>query len=373
MWYNISITIIHILARKEYDMTLPKAKQLPSGRWRTQLILGKDDAGKRIVKSFTADTEDESVFMAVRYRAEHENESPKDDLTVSKAFELYIKSRNNILSPSTINGYEIIARSRLQHIMKIKCSALTIMDVQTAINLDSTTLSPKSIKSAVGLLKSVMSSQDIELPWKRLTLPQKRKSSETLPSVDIILQTVVGTEIELPCLLAMWCSMRISEIRGLKFSDLIDNGKYIRVQRARMYIEGKDVVREMTKTYESTRTIQLPPYVRALIYSIPHASDDEFIISLGYSTIYKKYANMMQQRGIQTTFHKLRHCFATTLNDLGIPSKYIQKLGGWSTDNVMKSVYTHTTDTVEQHYGNVIDTYFMDKLMVIEGHTDVTQ
>ena len=64
----------------------------------------------------------------------------------------------------------------------------------------------------------------------------------------------------------------------------------------------------------------------------------------------------------QITFHKLRHAFATTLNDLGIPSNYIQKLGGWSTDNIMKSVYTHTTSAKEMEYQKKIDDFFMNAL-----------
>lgn len=66
----------------------------------------------------------------------------------------------------------------------------------------------------------------------------------------------------------------------------------------------------------------------------------------------------MNDNGYNITFHKLRHEFATTLNDLGVPSDYIQKIGGWSTDNVMKSVYTHTTDRKETEYQRVIDGFF---------------
>lgn len=42
-------------------------KQLPSGRWRLQLYLGKDDNGKKVVKSFTADKPWEAVQQAEEY------------------------------------------------------------------------------------------------------------------------------------------------------------------------------------------------------------------------------------------------------------------------------------------------------------------
>ena len=47
-----------------------KAKQLPSGNYRTQVIAGYDEKGKRIVKSFTADTEQESLRLAWEYKSD---------------------------------------------------------------------------------------------------------------------------------------------------------------------------------------------------------------------------------------------------------------------------------------------------------------
>ena len=58
------------------------------------------------------------------------------------------------------------------------------------------------------------------------------------------------------------------------------------------------------------------------------------------------------------TFHTFRHEFATTLNDLGINSEYIQKLGGWNNPVVMRSTYTHTTNEREKEYQTRIDEHF---------------
>lgn len=46
-----------------------------------------------------------------------------------------------------------------------------------------------------------------------------------------IFRSVIGSDIEIPCLLAMWLSLRISEVRGLKFKDISDDGKYISIRR----------------------------------------------------------------------------------------------------------------------------------------------
>jgi len=281
-----------------------------------------------------------------------------EELTVEQAFSLYIDSRDNILSPSTIKGYNIIKNSRLQLIKNIPVSELTVNDIQKAVNIDSERLGRKSIKSAVSLLKTVLELHCVELDFKKITVPQSRPKKYVIPSADAVLKVIIGTELELPCLLAMWLSLRISEVRGLKFKDISVDGKHISVCRAKIYLGNKDVLREKNKTVESTRTNLLPPYILNLIRQVPHQSDDDFIVNLKYEYIRKHFKQLMNDNGFDITFHKLRHIFATTLNDLGVPSEYIQKLGGWSTDIVMKSVYTHTTNAKENEYQSIVDNFF---------------
>ena len=79
-----------------------KAKQLPSGNYRVQVIDGYDDNGKRQVKSFTAETEWEALKMADDYKKGLYKKPC--EMTVYEALEKYIESRDNILSPSTIKG-----------------------------------------------------------------------------------------------------------------------------------------------------------------------------------------------------------------------------------------------------------------------------
>ena len=177
--------------------------------------------------------------------------------------------------------------------------------------------------------------------------------------MEEVLGWIIGTDLELPCLLAMWLSMRISEVRGLQFRDIAPDGKSLSVCRAKLYFDGKDILRDCNKTYESTRLNSLNPYLLELIRNVPHDHEDDFIVTLSYPYIWKHFKQLTKAHGYDMTFHKLRHEFATTLNDLGIPADYIQKLGGWATDNVMKAVYTHTTSAKEVEYQRKIDDYFM--------------
>lgn len=335
-----------------------KATKLPSGNYRTQVVVGVNEKGKRIVKSFTAVTEWESLKLAAEFMEDNAIGIDYKNMTVYQAFTQYINSRSNILSPSTIRGYRNIQQYRLQVIMDIKINNLRINDVQRAVNFDAARLGRKSIKSALSLLKSVLELQDITINMKKITIPKDRPKSVELPPVDKLFKVIIGSELELPCMLAAWLSLRVSEVRGLKFSDISNDGKYITVRRAKICLDNRDVVREQNKTVESTRTIPLPPYLYNMIKKVPHNTEDDYIVPLRYEYIRKHFKKLMEDNGFSITFHKLRHEFATVLNDLGIPDEYIQKLGGWSSDIIMKSVYTHTTSHKEIEYQRIIDGYF---------------
>ena len=337
-----------------------KAIKTPSGKYRVQVVAGYNEFGKRVVKSFTAEHEWEAIKMAEDFKRGVITD--KNELTVYGAFNRYIESRCNILSPSTIKGYRTIRDSRLQAIKDVKIKDLTVADVQMAVNLDAKRLSRKSIRSAIALLGSALDLQDIELKLSKVTLPMSAPKDKYIPKVELVLKAIIGTELELPCLLAMWLSLRVSEVRGLQFKDISPDKQSIYIRRAKMEIDGRDVLRECNKTIKSTRKNTLPKYLYELIEKVPHETDDEFIVQMSYDVLRRRFKKLMVKNGLNITFHTLRHEFATTLNDLGIPPEYIQKLGGWSTDNVMKSVYTHTIINKELMYQNTIDSFFLDSI-----------
>ena len=353
-----------------------KANRLPSGNYRVQVIVKdadghalKDENGKRIVKSFTASTEYEAMRKACEFVGQKQMTKELEEIrreeiskmTVYEAIERYLTNSESVLRPSTLRGYTIIQNTRLQPIKDMPIGSLLLSDIQAAVNRDSTRLCYKSIKEAVSLLQRVLTLNGISLNFKAITIPKDFKKKQALPSVEDVLKPLIGTKYELPCLLAMWCSLRMSEVRGLKYSDVTTKGNmhFLNVQRTRIYFDGEEHTEEKTKTLSSTRTIILPEYLYQIIISQSHKSDDDFIVSLGYNEIYKGFKNKMESIGYKDmTFHKLRHEFATTLNDLGIDGKYIQKLGGWNNPIVMDAVYTHTTETREREYQNRIDNHF---------------
>ena len=319
--------------------------QLPSGSWRTQ-VRYTDKEGNKRKKSITAPTQWEVIKLTEDFRNGVYIEATKT--TVRQAIQNYIDCRRELRSPSTIRGYECILQTRLQHIMNMDAQALKKADINMAIAKDASRgLSYKSIKEAVALLRSALSEIDITIPpVNKYTMPPKSPPKGELPDLQTVLDILIGSSVELPSLLALWCGgMRMSEVRGLQYRDITtdkDGNHYVYINRVKLSISGVDHVRDVNKTEQSTRTVPLPEYLYNMIVNKPHASDKDFIVDEKYTTIKQRYDRLMKKNGIHMTFHDLRAQFATTMNSLGVDKIILQKMGGWSNSQVLDKVYIRT-------------------------------
>lgn len=337
--------------------------QLPSGHFRKQITLGYDKkTGRRITKSITAKTETEAIIMAADYKRRHGIGCPLKNITVFAAISRYIESREDIIATSTLRGYRRMQHNSLQSIMDIELDELCLYDVQKAASLDvkNKNHSRATIKHALGLLNSSLLLMDIDMHLlKRVTIPAPKAEKPELPRVSDVIAAIKDTEFEIPALLAIWCSLRVSEVRGLQYCDISKDGKHITVRRTRIYMDGQDYVSDRTKTVRSNRTIRLPKYLLELIMAQPHKSDDDFIVDKTYNQVSQNFRRYMKNKGLKMTFHQLRHLFASTANDLGVADVYIQKMGGWASNNILKTIYTHTSHEKEDEFQNIIDGFFL--------------
>lgn len=327
-------------------------QQLPSGNWRALFYIENPD-GTRTRKSLTAPTRWEAERLAAEYSGSVEH------LTVAKALDGYLALKKNVLSPSTLYGYQVIRRNRLQSIMDVDIHKLNSVMLQKAINEDAQRMGRKSISEAKNLLMTALKLYGVRTEFN-VTLPPKKPQIKNLPTPAQVIQLVRGTDIELPCMLALWLSLRISEVRGLQFGDLKDG--VLTVQRSKLALANRDVVREVNKTYLSTRQLVLPPYLIGLIQAIPHTSEDEFIVPMSYQDIRAHLTKLTRAKGYTLTFHQLRHLNASVMLSLGVPDKYAMERGGWATNSTLKNVYQHTFSEERKQVDEMIDRYFEEAL-----------
>ena len=338
---------------------MANAKQMPSGNWRVQVFLGTNAAGKKMKKSITAPTRWQAEMLAAEFL--ETVQTARSKFTVAQAVRGYIDSKKNVLSPSTVYCYEIILKNRLQMLMSLDIHEVDSFVMQRAINEEAATKTRKTIAEAKNLIGAALKMYGVNPQWN-VTLPPKVPKVNELPTAEQVIRMIRGTEIELPCLLAMWLSLRMSEVRGLQFGDIKDG--ILTIQRSKLYLGTQDVIRDLNKTFNSTRRLVVPAYIQSLIDRIPHQSETDFIVPLGYKQIKNHLTRLAKANGYQLTFHQLRHLNASIMLMLGIPDKYAMERGGWSSNGVLKSVYQHTFSAERKLVDERIDSFFNDLLRV---------
>ena len=325
-------------------------KKRASGNWMCQFRLD----GK--TKTVTAPTKKQAEYAALRMQMEHKQKIA-DGLTVGEAITQYIESRDGILSPATIAGYQKILRN-----LSIKDALISTLDYQRfvnglskTVNRRGTPMSPKSIANICGLIESSARYCGYTLEAKR---PAPRKTVVTMLDPQAVISLVRGSSIELPVLLAMWLSLSMSEIRGLTVHSV--RGNQLTVRGAVVDVDGVPTYKESNKAYDRTRTLRIPPVILDLIHQTEAWQKGEgFLVPLSGQTIYKRWIRL--QDGTSTmTFHQLRHLNASIMMALGLPDTYAMERGGWTSRQTLNRGYQHTMASRRSDYDDLIDRFFND-------------
>lgn len=335
-------------------LKIPEPEKLPSGSWRIRIQVNGQkysitDKDKKIVKQRAKE-----IYAGKKVER-------RVSLTVKEAMEEQIALKEQVLSPATILGYTRYKDNYFQLIMDVNISTLTQEDVQRAVNADAKRgISAKTIRNAHGFLSSILNFYRPNFHLNTV-LPQKRPYNVHIPEendMKLIWLACRGTDYELPILMGCWLGMRMSEIRGVKFTDVIDGRLHI--QRA--LVRGKSTVQgrktesreKLTKSYSGDRWIKLPERIIKLIENAPHKN--EFICPMSESAIYKNFKKACKKAGVEASrFHDLRHFEASEAHSIGIPDQYQIKRLGHKTDNMLKTTYRHTMRDKEDSFSDLID------------------
>lgn len=330
---------------------MANAKKLPSGSWRVQVYTGTDVNGKRIYKSFTAATKRDAEYLAAQYN-QTQIDINRTDMSLYEATERYIKSKENVLSPSTVRGYYIVLRNYVPELMRIKVRDITAERVQTAFNTFAKTHSPKTCRNAHGLISAVLKVQRPEL-MLNTTLPSKQKRDIYVPDeaeITTMYELAAGTLIEIPFLLATQCGLRASEISALELQDVHDN--YIDIRQAR--VDGRDgAVLKAPKSYAGYRHVPISTDLHDLLVS---RSQEGRVCTLTSGNITKHWERFREKHAISAdcNFHALRHHFASRCLLLGLPQKYTAELMGHSSLDMIQKVYQHTFPSAMDMFADIL-------------------
>lgn len=343
-----------------------KATKLPSGNYRVQVVLGIDINGKRVVKSVTRSTKQQCLIDAQKIK----ECGFEKRLTVFECIEQYIQN-SPFLSPTTIAGYEKILRFAFPSIMDVYLDELTKAKVQNAINLEAQrknrngkTISAKTVHNEYGLLRSALADKDIKF---NVRLPKVYHKNEILPPPAQVINAIKGTDIELPCLLAMWMSLRLSEVMGICYEDI--KGDLLCINRVRVRVNNKEVYKDYAKNDTSIRILKIPPYILQLINNTKAnrltANNGDFtpLFLFTGNALHHKFIKLMKKHNLDLTFHDLRHYYASiSLTMLGLPSKIVQINGGWSNPATLNKIYSQGFESSMADAFVTLNDYFMEEI-----------
>lgn len=334
------------------------AKKLPSGNWRCRAF----DKSTGKVISFTADTKKAAELLVAQWYNGHKIETPQN-LTVADAVRAYIDSKNNILSPSSIRGYEIIYRNCLNGIGDMMLDMVNEKALQAWVNVNAANYAPKSVKSQYGLVCAALRQQKIQLDFASVLLPRQSKAEPLIPTaeqLDTILNIIEGTVIELPVTIAVTLGLRQSEIAALRWSDY--DGERLNIHAAVVPSPNHNLVRkETTKSAASTRIIDVDALCKSRLDRADRKS--EYISGLTPRHVLKVFQRLCRQNGLPVfTMHALRHSNASMMLVNGIPDKYAMARLGQSSPNMIKTVYQHLYTDKQKEYSQVMSDVFSKKL-----------
>jgi len=334
-------------------MKIPKARKLPSGNWFIQLKLGGESY------SITERTEKACKNKARTIKAEHiSGEKEKQfakgsDKTLQQAIDAYIKSRDNILSPSTIRGYDAIRNNRFQDLMDVKLKDIT--DWQNICNKESESIKPKYLANSWGLIKSVLKFHSIDPP--NITLPQVVKSKKAWIEPEYLgnfLQAIRGTPYETLILLALH-GLRRSEILAIDESKIDFSASTIIVSGA--------VVNDRTHKLVSKDTNKNASSQRVVPIMIPRLNQ---LLREPIPTCYPNtIANHVNKACVKINIppvstQGLRRSFASLCYHLKFSERETMALGGWSDANVMRNIYIELAQRDKEKAVNKMSQFFTD-------------
>ncbi|ADU22950.1 site-specific integrase [Ruminococcus albus] len=352
-----------------------------NGNYYIQADFGKDESGKRIRKKVTAKSLNELSKKVEELIIELES-NHGDNITLVNAFESYINTHAS-LAYNTLNSYRNTIKYYFKELQNKPIRQITKSDLMQAINTDIAKGCAKTtMKREFTVLCVVLNYFEVPALTPKVQKELKsyvnnatyigkgrKKDFENLPTaLDVVewlkADTTKYKDRTAVCVLLGLHSLRVEEVRGLKFKDVIKekNGNcYVNIHATKTCIRGKDHFREETKNEYSTRRFLIDNRLYDMIHSIEHKSDDDFVISI----CNWQYGSCIKQLAIKNgydwiTAHILRHIFISDNKDCTIA----EIVGGWSLKGgVSKTVYTHARHEekeklTKEYSGKLLDCYF---------------
>lgn len=322
------------------------------------VYLGLQD-GKKKYKSITAPTLRDWKMKEAQARMEfNENAGKAADITIGEAVSKYIDNRTNVLSPTTLHSYRWVRDLVLGDFAHQSARDVTAGDLQAWVNTISATLSPKSVRNALGV---VIPALDMFYPGRKfnITRPQKAVHEYHIPDDEEIRSLLSASDGDLKkaIYLSAFGSLRRGEICGLRHSDVLRDMNAVYVHAVRIKDRSGWIYKDHPKNDSSVRTVIYP---KEIIAMLGNGDPDEYVVKSNPAQITYAFKKLAEKVGLKCTFHGMRHYSASLMHALGVPDQYIMERGGWKSDSTLKAIYRNTLKDKNHQFTKLTNKYFDD-------------
>ena len=333
--------------------------RLPSGNWRCQIMVGYDDEGKKITRSFTAPTKAEARKLMQDYLAQ---EHPADkDLLFSTVADTWYADYRTEVAESTYWNYGFTLNMLKDHFKNKPISQIKQLDINRFLD---SLLDRGLSKSTIGKCRSMLMqiftfAQDNDYIVKNPVLRAKKiKTKKRVYEKGAYTQAQISSlQIALPddllgnsILTLIGSGMRVQELLALRKEDLAPDGSWILVNKA-VKMAYRVPILGTTKSERGNRKIPISSQYQANVrYLREHAGKKFIWTSERESGLYtveefrNRYKTVMSKiPGIPYySPHCCRHTYITQLQASGIPLDMIRVLAGHE-DSSTTQDYSHTS------------------------------
>lgn len=336
---------------------MAKATKQKSGKWRC-VASYTDENGAYKQKVFTAPSKKEAEFLASQFKLNYKHDNKTENKSVGKLIDEYITNNSNLLSPSTIRGYETLKKTALQEIIDLPTHVLTHQLYQQAINNYAKTHKPKTVQNAHALFATVLKENKIYIT-ENTNLPQKEKKEIAIPTQEELSSFLSylkenHPDLYLLCAFSVYAGLRHSETIALTWGDI--NNRILSITKAKVRDADGQYQVKPPKTTAGTRKLEMPDKLYNALP--PRGEDSESVITSNIKTLDNLYIRVSKKVGFNYNFHSLRHYYASILLLEGVPNKYAMERMGHATDNMLKNVYQHTFRSKQEEIDKTINAAF---------------
>lgn len=374
-----------------------RKRELKNGKYSWQIIVEADIdpiTGKRnrIYKTIKGGTKKQAEKIMIQMINElHEGTFIAE---ISQTYGQFLEEWLNtyiipMKSPTTTKRYvEQVEKYIVPALGKKKLQDLKAIDIQKFYNslaekspLSDNPLSSKSIKNIhMNILASLGQAVKLDLikknPAHYVEVPKTKKYQAevyTPKEVQILLENVIDTDMELPIALLVGLGLRRGEVLALRWKDVdLEKGKVC--IRRNMVRVNKEIIFKDPKTETSNREIELPStllkllqverkrYLTNKLKMGEQFEDNDLVVCwddgkcIYPDTLSQKFRRLIERIGLKhIRLHDLRHTNATLMLEYGVNIKVAQQRLGHASISTTMDIYSHVTEKVEKEAADKLD------------------